>query len=348
MVKSIGIKEIASLAEVSIGTIDRVIHKRTGVSLEKKKKVLDIIKKTGYKKNNIASRLKLSKNKTIYIAVIFPHESNESGHYWNQHLIGIKKGIRELKNLGITYSLHTFIMSKRDTFKLISEKILKTNIQGIITVPFFKDECEKLSSIAFAENIPIVYLDTKYQSKQPHYYILQNSFKGGMVAAKILNHSIGISGNYIIVNILNRVQTNQIDREDGFRSFFKINFDKIKINIKSITCLSDNLNPLEDLINEVALVNKPFGIFVTNSHSYLIPEIITRLEITNPCIIIGFDLNPMNAELLKSNKIHFILNQKPEYQSYLAVKGLFKKISQEVDEDIKIEIPVEILVKENI
>ena len=50
MKEQIGIRQLAKLANVSIGTIDRVLHKRTGVSKETEEKVLRIINETGYKK----------------------------------------------------------------------------------------------------------------------------------------------------------------------------------------------------------------------------------------------------------------------------------------------------------
>ena len=45
------------------------------------------------KKNNIASRLKLAKNSTIKIAVLFPNETYQESHYWHSPLKGIEKGI---------------------------------------------------------------------------------------------------------------------------------------------------------------------------------------------------------------------------------------------------------------
>ena len=73
MDKEIGIKEVARLAGVSIGTVDRVIHNRSGVSPDTFDRVTKIISETGYKKNNVASRLKLAKSSTLNIAVLLPN-----------------------------------------------------------------------------------------------------------------------------------------------------------------------------------------------------------------------------------------------------------------------------------
>ena len=55
------IKDIAKLANVSIGTVDRVIHNRGYVSPDTKKRVKQAIKTLNYTPNIYARQLKLAK-----------------------------------------------------------------------------------------------------------------------------------------------------------------------------------------------------------------------------------------------------------------------------------------------
>ena len=116
MSKEVGIKKIAALANVSIGTVDRVLNNRSGVSPKTYERVQNVIDEIGYKKNNIASRLKLAKNSTIKIAVLFPNETYQESHYWHSPLKGIEKGIEELNGMGIEYDLFTFHMGNVESF----------------------------------------------------------------------------------------------------------------------------------------------------------------------------------------------------------------------------------------
>ena len=50
----ITVKEVARLAGVSIGTVDRVLHDRGGVSAETKSRIDEIITSLGYEPNLIA------------------------------------------------------------------------------------------------------------------------------------------------------------------------------------------------------------------------------------------------------------------------------------------------------
>ena len=57
----IRIKDIARLADVSVGTVDRVIHSRSGVSEASKKRVEEILKQLDYQPNMYASALASNK-----------------------------------------------------------------------------------------------------------------------------------------------------------------------------------------------------------------------------------------------------------------------------------------------
>ncbi|MGY8910436.1 MAG: helix-turn-helix transcriptional regulator, partial [Flavobacteriales bacterium] len=72
------IKDIAKLAGVSKGTVDRVIHKRGKVSTKAYDKVNKILKKINYQPNLLARSLK--NNKNYYICVILP-DFNEDA-FW--------------------------------------------------------------------------------------------------------------------------------------------------------------------------------------------------------------------------------------------------------------------------
>ena len=79
--RSISIKEIAKLANVSVATVSRVINNNGRFSEETRKKVQDIIDKYGYTTNMAAKSLRMSKSKTV--GLIVPNIDNE----WFSHLV---------------------------------------------------------------------------------------------------------------------------------------------------------------------------------------------------------------------------------------------------------------------
>ena len=63
--ETIGVKEIAKLANVSLATVDRVLHNRGRVSDDALKKVTAVMNQIDYKPNLIARTLGSNKNYRI-------------------------------------------------------------------------------------------------------------------------------------------------------------------------------------------------------------------------------------------------------------------------------------------
>src|SRR5882762_9905685 len=65
--KTVGIKEIAKAAGVSIGTVDRALHSRAGISAATRTKIVGMAERLGYRPNLAARHLKLSRQRKISV-----------------------------------------------------------------------------------------------------------------------------------------------------------------------------------------------------------------------------------------------------------------------------------------
>ena len=88
----IRIKDIARLADVSVGTVDRVLHGRTGVSEASRKRVEEILKQLDYQPNMYASAL-ASNKKYLFVCLLPQHKE---GDYWTDVETGDEKSRRNL------------------------------------------------------------------------------------------------------------------------------------------------------------------------------------------------------------------------------------------------------------
>ena len=77
--KRITVKDIATLAGVSKGTVDRVLHNRGEVSEASREKVMKIARQIGYKPNVHASLL--ASQKKFLMACMIPEYV--PGEYWD-------------------------------------------------------------------------------------------------------------------------------------------------------------------------------------------------------------------------------------------------------------------------
>src|SRR5690554_2293536 len=135
--KQVRIKDIANKAQVSIGTVDRVLHNRGEVAEETKSRILQIVKEMNYQPNILASTL--ASKKSALFATLFPEPPSPDG-YWNKPVVGVNKRIQELRQYGIQVQPYTFSQYDPESFIEKSEKVLALKPDGVVLAPFYKKE----------------------------------------------------------------------------------------------------------------------------------------------------------------------------------------------------------------
>ena len=80
MSSKIRIKDIAEMAGVSVGTVDRVLHDRPNISKTAREKVEKVLERINYQPNMYASALAYNKSYTFYLVV----PQHESEAYWEE------------------------------------------------------------------------------------------------------------------------------------------------------------------------------------------------------------------------------------------------------------------------
>ena len=74
--KNYKIKDIAAMAGVSVGTVDRVLHNRGDVSEKSRKKVEQVLEKILYRPNLLVSSIGVKRK--ITLAIVLPsHQQGE-------------------------------------------------------------------------------------------------------------------------------------------------------------------------------------------------------------------------------------------------------------------------------
>ena len=92
------IKDVARLANVSIGTVDRVLHNRGRVSLKNMERVKAAVKKLNYRPSMIARAL-VSKKSAIKIGLSYPLVEKD---FWAELDAGIEAAKSELRPFGVS------------------------------------------------------------------------------------------------------------------------------------------------------------------------------------------------------------------------------------------------------
>ncbi|MDR0683675.1 MAG: LacI family transcriptional regulator, partial [Spirochaetaceae bacterium] len=150
------VKEIAVLAGVSIGTVDRVIYHRGRVSAETKTRIESIIEKYQFTPNPIARRLK--RNRSYRFCAFLPCQNQDAG-YWAQVLAGIQEGSREIASLGVKTEIIQFDRYSITEFNRASDSLLLGKPDGIILSPIMPEKIKNLITKIQDSEIPCIFFD---------------------------------------------------------------------------------------------------------------------------------------------------------------------------------------------
>ncbi len=233
--KNIRIKDIAKLAGVSVGTVDRVIHNRGRVSQEALKKVTSVMEQIDYKPNLIARTL--GSNKNYRIAAIIPNPQQDP--YWSQSNLGILQAQSEWTQYGITIDLHVFDLFNKDSFHATALEAIESKPDGVVVAPIFYHEALPVFELFQREQIPYVLFNTNIPEAKPLSFIGQNLNQSGRVAAQLLHFGQQGPGTFAVLHIDEDIHDSLhlLEKEKGFREYFNAN-GKSKFEI-----IAFNLNP---------------------------------------------------------------------------------------------------------
>lgn len=144
------IRDIAKMAGVSPTAVSFVINNRSGVSEETRKKVMDIIHRTGFTPNVHTRRLNLGKSFTVHV-VLRHYEYHLYNQFAQETLIGIFKAS---KTFG--YSVVFTYVDEKMGHEQIIESVRSKDCDGVILNQFFN---YSLISALRREHIPFVCID---------------------------------------------------------------------------------------------------------------------------------------------------------------------------------------------
>ena len=149
MAKQVKIKEIAKMAGVSAGTVDRVLHKRGKVSQASLEAVERVLDEVGYRYNIHTSAI--SFRKTFNIAITIPNVND--GEYWNYIKRGINHAIEEYFDVNLKCDFHYYDQFDSKSCVEAYDNVLKAEPDAVIIGPTFIEETQRLCNELDSKNI---------------------------------------------------------------------------------------------------------------------------------------------------------------------------------------------------
>jgi LacI family transcriptional regulator len=342
--KNVRIKDIARLAGVSVGTVDRVLHNRGRVSEEALKKVTAVMEQIDYKPNLIARTL--GSGKSYKVAALIPDPGLDA--YWAQSDLGIKQAEMEWGHYGVRIERHLFDLFNKDSFEKTSRDVISSNPDGIVAAPIFYHEALPVFKSFKKMDIPYVLFNTNIPEVEPLSFIGQDLYQSGRVGAELMYFGQPEGGKVAVLHIDEDVQdsVHLLEKERGFRDFFKEKAT-LPFEINDFT-----LNPNDPVfglrLNQLLDDKHLKGIFVSTSKGTSVAASILQDHGKKKIRLIGYDLLEENMKYLKTGIIDFLINQNPKRQAFLSISHLVNHLMFKKGTVAKELFPLEVITQQNV
>lgn len=217
------IKEIAELAGVSRGTVDRVLNNRGAVNPRTARKILEIAQALDYKPNKAGIVLAAQK-KNLKIGVILFDTGNP---FFDDVLEGVNRKSQELGGYNCT------VLVTRVGFDLTAQlyamdEMVSQGVSGIVLSPYndplISDKINELDG----RGIPVITTNTDIENSSRLAYVGCNFYRSGETAAGLMHL---IAGNEVYAGIVtgsSKVLCHT-DRIAGFRDRIESHYPGIRI-----------------------------------------------------------------------------------------------------------------------
>lgn len=333
------IKQLAEMAHVHRSTVDKVLHKRPGVSDEVRARVQRIIDKSGYQVNPLGRALSSQKSTRTIGAVLLRVDALQKISQ------GIKLASEEYSvfKLDVVYKIIDY-PDVEGQLQAVTE-LIEQGVDGIIITPLQHTKVMEAIDSAVDHHIPVVTVNVDVPGKRLC-YIGQDADKAGETAAHMMGLLLGKTGRVGIAVGSTWELLSVSKRAEGFMRFIREKMPDMTAEI-AINTREDPETAYQETFRFLKAKPSVDGLFITCG---CVPEICQAVQDAGrkDMAIICYERYPQIEELVRQGVISCTITSSLEQQGYQAVQVLFDRFTYDkMPEDARY-MDIGILLKENL
>jgi LacI family transcriptional regulator len=324
--KAAGIREIAEALGTSIGTVDRALHGRSGVSARTKAKVLRMAEQLGYKPNIAARSLKLNRN--IRIAAVFPRQI---AAFFDPLRAGIQAAAEEAVGMQLTLDFIDYPrLGSGDVVAL--ESAASKKYDGILFTSGRPRDLAGVIRRIVGQGTPMLCVASDAPDSGRLSSVTVDAYISGALAAELLSHKLQAPSR--VASITGDLAT--FDHAEKLRGFaatlamFAPHLTLLPV-VESHESAEDAYRQSMTLLKGKA---RPDAIYISTANSLPVLRALEELKLLGRVQVIATDLFPELVPLLESGKVLATLYQRPEAQGKTAFETLIAHLTDK-DKPIK-------------
>lgn len=313
-----GIKEIAKALGISIGTVDRALHGRSGISAKTQAKVLRMAEKLNYKPNIAARSLKL--NRRLRIAVHLPHQVTS---FFDPLREGIRAAARAMVGVTLELDFRTYPHIGEGDVELLRADVAQ-HYDGIIITPGDPSKFDPLIRNLKADGTPVVCVASDAPRSGRLAAVSVDASTSGAIAAEIFSRTVQKAG--LVATITGDLSTQ--DHADKVRGF-AATLATLAPHLSLLPAIETHEREQDARRQTLALLSRaprPDAIYVSTANSLPVLLALEEQRALDRIRVVTTDLFPELVSFLESGKILATLYQRPATQGRAAFEALIRYV----------------------
>lgn len=340
----ITIREIAKMADVSIGTVDRVLHNRGNVKKEKADRILEICRQMNYEPNILARAMMLRK-KNLKVAVVMEAPGESVFHISLRD--GLNRICEEWKDYNI--SLEYLYMKEQtweeqaDCLEQMSEQMYDGLIIKPVNHPRIRELLEKLKE----SGMPVVTCTSELEHFTPLCYVGQNHEREGRMAANMLLKCLPNLEKTLILTIEQNVLA-RVQKIKGFQDYLAGHRNGAEV-LAVIEYREDAGDVYKKTLEAMKRYREVQALYAHTRYLDAVYQAVKEMGREQDTVVFSFGYYENVGRYLKEGKITFAIEENPYRHGYLAGKEIFNYlVSNKMPDQERRYVKSQILIEESV
>ncbi|MBQ6373359.1 MAG: LacI family DNA-binding transcriptional regulator [Clostridia bacterium] len=340
------IRDVAILAGVSIGTVDRVLHNRGKVSKANLKAVQGAIEALNYRPSQIARAL-VTRRSNLTIGVCIPFVERE---FWAEARSGVYQAAEKLKPFGVEVALKEVGSYDIDAQLTAIRELVGQGVNAIVLTPVQGGITTQLDDI-IPDDIPFATVVEDTPQTRRLFHVGPDDYAMGKVLGRLASLYCGeaircviFAPNYIFQGTQSRIR--------GFCDFLKAETPEAQILEIAQMPLENEMAGYQTIFDETRQQIQAHGdlnlVYVTNGLTQWAAAAVKTCRMQGRIDVFGFERTEMTQQYMDEDIIRATVCQRPFQQMYTAVTYMYEHLlGQRTFETPIIPAECRILIKES-
>lgn len=324
---------------ISIGTVDRALHGRPGISPETRARVLQLARAVGYRPNLAARQLK--SRRKLALAVILPRRI---ASFFDAVRDGIREGASPFaSSVDLQFRSHDRL---GEGGPALFEQALQNHAGGLIVCPGRPDEFRPLIQRANAGGVPVVCVASDAPGSGRLTAVMTDPGTGGAMAAELFSWLLP-AGSQCAILTGDLSTVDHCEKVAGFRGALA-DFAR-GLQLAAIAETHDDERQAYECTCAIVRQHPGLrGIYVSTANSVPVLAAVKELGLAGRLALITTDLFDAVASAIRSGLVSATLYQRPVSQGSRAIQALYRYIAEGVRPPRQIRLAPHVVMRSNL